>query len=253
METKLGWWLPPNYSTHGASIDSMMNLIHWFMAVLFVGWAIYLVYVLFRFRARSGHKADVSHRHFKIPVYIEVGVVVVEVFLLVFLSSPIWFRYKNDPPPEKDSLVVNIVAEQFAWNIHYPGRDGIFGPTKLELIDGTNPVGLDRNDPTAKDDIVSINGFHVPVGKPVIVHLRSKDVIHGFNLPFMRVKQDIIPGMTIPIWFQATAPMQGEIACAQLCGNSHYRMRGQFFVDTPEDFEKFMNEERASLGLGNAG
>jgi len=96
---------------------------------------------------------------------------------------------------------VRIVAEQFAWNIHYPGPDGVFGRTSLSLVGTDNPLGLDRSDPAAKDDIATINQLNVPVGKPVVIHLSSKDVIHSLNLPAFRVKQDAVPGLNIPVWF----------------------------------------------------
>ena len=103
-----------------------------------------------------------------------------------------------------------------------------------------NPLGLDPSDSAAKDDIVAINQLHVPVGKPVIVHLNSKDVIHSFFLPVMRVKQDVIPGQTVSVWFEAAKTGKFEIACAQLCGLGHYRMRGFFMIDTPEQFSTWM-------------
>jgi len=246
-----GWWLPLDASTHGAEIDHLINIIHVFMAVLFVGWGIYFVYCLFRFRQKPGHQASSIREHFKFPKYLETGVLIVEIWLLVFVSSPLWFKVKTAFPAEKDALVVRVVAEQFAWNIHYPGKDGKFGKTSAELVDGVNTLGLDREDPDAKDDIVTINIFHVPVNKPVIVHLSSKDVIHSFSLPVLRVKQDTIPGMTIPIWFEAKrAGQPGEefdIACAQLCGLGHYRMKGMLYLDTPEQFAAWMAEEEKNL------
>jgi hypothetical protein len=91
--------------------------------------------------------------------------------------------------------VIEVTAEQFAWNVHYPGPDGVFGKTDLSLLDvETNPLGLDRKDPAAKDDITTLNQLYLPANKPVIVKLRSKDVIHSFNLPEFRVKQDAVPG-----------------------------------------------------------
>ncbi len=244
MNDNFSWWLPLDISTHGAGVDRLINMTHWFMLVLFVGWGIYLLYALVRFRARPGHAADTRPQHFSIPKYAEIGIVIFEVFLLVFLSSPVWFSYKRDFPNEKDAVVVRIVAEQFAWNIHYPGKDGKFGKTKLELIDGTNPIGLDREDADAKDDIQVTNTLHIPVNKPVTVHLSSKDVIHSFSLPVMRVKQDAVPGMTIPIWFQATQTGEHEIACAQLCGLGHYRMRGFFIIETPEEFGAWLAKQK---------
>ena len=150
---------------------------------------------------------------------------------------------------------VRIAAEQFAWNIHYAGPDGKFGRTDITLIDvQSNPLGLDRNDPAAKDDVTTLNQLYLPVNKPIIVRLRSKDVIHSFGVPEFRVKQDSVPGFTIPIWFTpnvTTAEMrtrtanpefQYEIACAQLCGLGHARMRGIVVVQTAEEFQKWLTD-----------
>jgi cytochrome c oxidase subunit 2 len=118
---------------------------------------------------------------------------------------------------------------------------------------------VDRSDAAAKDDVTTVNQLYLPVNKPIIVNLRSKDVIHSFNVPEFRVKQDAIPGLTIPIWFipnVTTAEMrtrtgnpqfQYEIACAQLCGLGHYRMRGFVTVLSAEEFQKWMDDEQAKL------
>ncbi len=242
-----GWWLPINISTHGAAIDRLIVTLHWFMLILFVGWFFYLLYCLYRFRAGANPKADLVPRHFKLPTYLEVGVVLVEVVLLLFVASPIWARVKNEFPKPEEAITIRVVAEQFAWNIHYPGRDGKFGRTKIEAMDGTNPVGVDREDPDAKDDIITINELKIPVNKPVILKLSAKDVIHSFNIPVLRVKQDTIPGMEIPIWFEATQTGSFEIACAQLCGLGHYRMRGAFQVLAPEEFQTWLDEQHKAV------
>jgi cytochrome c oxidase subunit II len=244
--------LPKNISTHGAEIDRLMAILHWFMLLLFVGWGIYLVYVLIKFRERAGHTSDPTPRHFSIPKYIEVGIVLVELFLLVALSGPIWARVKNDLPGDANAMQIRITAEQFAWNVHYPGRDGKFGARKTELIDGTNPLGLDREDPDAKDDIFTINQLNVPINKPVKVILTSKDVIHSFYLPNLRVKQDAVPGMEVNVGFQATEEGEFQIQCAQLCGVGHYRMGGMFTSLSPEKYEAWFAEEEKNLDLGGA-
>ncbi len=251
-QPQYGFWLPPNISTHGAEIDNLISTLHWFMAVLFIGWGLYLVYCLIRFRERPGHEADVtSAPHFVVPKYIEIGIIVIEACLLIFFSAPIWARVKQDFPKESEALIVKVTAEQFAWTIHYPGRDRKFGQLKNELIDGTNPTGLDRNDPNGVDDIISPNILNIPVNQKVIVQLSAKDVIHSFSLPVMRVKQDAVPGMTIPLWFEATQTGKFEIACAQLCGVGHTQMRGFFNVMTSQEYDTWYNEEEKSL-LGDA-
>ena len=140
------------------------------------------------------------------------------------------------------------------------GPDGVFGRTDIKLIDSQdNSLGLDRSDPAAKDDVVTLNQLYLPVNKPIIVKLRSKDVIHSFGVPEFRVKQDAIPGLTIPIWFVPTVTtaemrirtgnpeFQYEIACAQLCGLAHFRMRGFVTVQTADEFQKWMQDEEAKV------
>jgi len=238
-----GWGLPIDISTHGAPIDQLINIFHVIMAVLFVGWFLYLIIALVKHRARPGHKATYKLNHFKTPTYIEIAVALVETVLLVGFSFPIFHQYRNVPPLANESLVVRVVAEQFAWNIHYPGSDGVFGKTDPKLITTFNPVGLDSEDPAAKDDVTTINQLHIPVNTPVIAKLSSKDVIHSFSLPVMRVKQDVVPGQEISVWFEATQSGDFEIACAQLCGLGHYRMRGFFIVDSEEDFQAWLKEK----------
>ena len=246
MEKYYGWGLPINVSAHGAAIDKLIFVVHILMFALFTGWFVFLIIALFKFRARPGHKATYKLNHFKTPTFIEVAVALAEVAFLVGFSFPILHQIKNVFPDPKQAFQVHIVAEQFAWNIHYPGPDGIFGKQDIHLINPMNPIGLDPKDAAGKDDIVAINQLHIPVHKPVIVRLSSKDVIHSFSLPVMRVKQDVIPGQSIPVWFEAKKTGNFEIACAQLCGLGHYRMRGFFIVQTPEDYKKWMDDQLAA-------
>ena len=130
---------------------------------------------------------------------------VVEGVLLFGFAIPLWAARVDRMPPDNEALVVQVTGEQFAWNVHYAGPDGKFGRTDIKLIDSqSNSLGLDRNDPAAKDDVTNLNQLYLPVNRPIIVRLRSKDVIHSFGVPEFRVKQDAIPGLTIPIWFVPT-------------------------------------------------
>lgn len=202
MEKYLG--LPPDGSAHGPGIDNLISMVHWLMLVLFVGWGIFYIYTLIRFRRSNNPKANYHGVKSHVSNYVEVGVLIAEVLLLVVFSIPLWSKRVDAFPAEKDAVVVRIVAEQFAWNIHYPGSDGKFGKTAITLIDSDNPLGLDRSDPDAKDDITMLNQLNLPVNKPVIMHLTTKDVIHSLNFPPYRVKQDAIPGISIPVWFTPT-------------------------------------------------
>src|SRR5919204_619365 len=151
---------------------------------------------------------------------------------------------------ENQATVVRVIAEQFAWNMQYPGPDGKFGRTKPELVSAENPIGLDRSDPDAKDDVTEINQLHLPVDRPALVHLSSKDVIHSFGLYEMRVKQDAIPGMSIPVWFVPTRIGEYDIACSQLCGLGHFRMRGFLTIQSDADFRKWLDDQEKDLNTG---
>jgi cytochrome c oxidase subunit II len=248
--------LPALASTHGGQIDGLIGWMHVFMLILFVGWGVFFGYCLIRFRRSRNPVANYTGVTSNASKYSEIGVAVVEAILLFGFSIPLWAARVDRMPPEHEALVVHVTGEQFAWNIHYPGPDGKFGRTDISLLDlQSNPLGLDRNDPAAKDDVTTLNQLYLPVNKPIIVRLRSKDVIHSFGVPEFRVKQDAVPGLTIPIWFVpnvTTADMrsrtgnsefQYEIACAQLCGIGHARMRGFVTVVSAEEFQKWFDEK----------
>jgi len=245
MEKWLG--MPVQASAHAAEIDQMTVLVHWLMLVLFVGWGAFYLYVLFRFRKSANPKASYTGAKGKVSKGLEVGVAVVEVILLVFYAIPAWAKRVKAFPSENEATVVRVIGEQFAWNIHYPGPDGRFGRTDVTKVTADNPLGLDRTDPDAKDDITTINQLYLPVNRPVLVHLSSKDVIHSFGLIEMRVKQDAVPGMSMPVWFVPTRPGEYEIACSQLCGLGHFRMRGFLHVDTPAEYQTWMAEQVKDL------
>jgi cytochrome c oxidase subunit 2 len=252
--------LPPLASAHGGQIDGLIGWMHVFMFILFVGWGGFLAYILIRFRRSRHPVADYTGVTSHASTYSEIAVAVIEAILLFAFSVPIWAARVDRMPPESEALVVRVTAEQFAWNIHYAGPDRVFGRTDIKLLDPqSNPVGIDRTDPAAKDDITTLNQLYLPANTPIIVRLRSKDVIHSFGVPEFRVKQDAVPGLTIPIWFipdVTTAEMrtrtgnpefQYEIACAQLCGMGHYRMRGFVTVQTADEFQKWMAAEEEKL------
>lgn len=245
--------LPESASLHGHKIDLLINLLHLLMLVLFVGWAVYFVVALFRFNRRRHPKADHHGTKTHVSSVIEVGVVIAEAALLLGFSIPFWTQHVDILPMQKntagrkDIVEVRVIAEQFAWNIHYPGKDGLFGSSDLKYFDKqSNPIGLDPTDPNGKDDITTINHLHLPIGKTALIYLSSKDVMHSFSLPEMRVKQDVIPGMETPTWFVPTKTGKFEIACAQLCGLGHYRMKGYLTVESEADYEKWLDEQAQS-------
>ncbi len=243
------FWLPPDISEHGSRIDIIIEYVHWFMAALFIGWGIYFLYCLVKFRAGANPNATYGDAKAKPSKAAEVVVIVIEAILLVSFSIPVWAYYRAEPPSnDKDPLTVRVVAQQFAWNIHYPGPDGEFGQTRPELVDeALNPIGLDKDgDPNASDDYVSVNIFHIPKDRDVLVRLTSKDVIHSFAVPLLRVKQDAIPGMEIPIWFKATKTNE----------ETQKLMTRSFELPASaegEDAEEFVKENRLRVTMSEYG
>src|SRR5438105_2934490 len=242
---------PPNASEHGYQIDHILEFCHWFMAALFIGWSAFFGYVLIRFRRGRNPVANHEGVTRGISTHLGVAVVVIEAVLLVGFAVPLWAKRVNQFPDTTDAILVHAICQQFNWNFHLPGHDGTFGRRDVNLVTNSNPLGLDPNDPASKDDIVVLGELHVPVNRPVIIELSSKDVIHNFALESMRIAQDAIPGSIIPMWFKPIKTGTYEVVCGQLCGLGHYGMKGTLVVDTPADFQAWL-KERAELAGSQA-
>jgi len=243
---------PPNASSHGYQIDHILEFCHWFMAALFVGWSAFFIFVLIRFRKRRQPDANHLGVTSGISTHLEFSVVLIEAVLLLGFAIPLWAKRVNQFPPGKEALLVHVVAQQFSFNYHLPGPDGLFGRRDISFESNSNQLGLDPNDPAGKDDIVTTGELHVPVNRPVVAELSSKDVIHDFFLPSMRIGGDAIPGSLIPVWFTPIKTGTDEVICAQLCGLGHYGMKGTLVVDTQQDYEAWL-KERAELAGGTQG
>jgi cytochrome c oxidase subunit 2 len=239
------WWFPPLISEHGKSIDGVFNAVLIVTGIAFVVVQAMLGFFVARYGASGTEKAAYWHDNPKAEMILLIGTAVI-LTSLVFMGQRAWADIFFSEKP-KDAIEIHVTAHQFAWEFHYPGPDGKFGETKDSLITGTNPLGLDENDPNAKDDVVAVNQLHVPVNKDVVMQIRSQDVIHSFFLPNARVKQDAMPGMAIQIWFKVNKTGEYEIACAELCGLGHYKMKGQFTVDPDEEtYKKWIQEQWAA-------
>jgi cytochrome c oxidase subunit 2 len=243
--------LPPNAAEHGYQIDHIIEFSHWFMGALFVGWSVFFIYVLLRFRKGKHPVADHEGVKSGISTHLEFAVVLIEAVLLIGFAIPLWAKRVNQFPEDKDAIIVHAVGQQFSWNYHLPGPDGQFGRRDVALLSNSNQIGLDYNDPAAKDDIVTQTELHVPVDRPVIIELSSKDVIHNFCLPHMRMAQDAIPGQIIPMWFKPIKKGSYEVVCGQLCGLGHFSMKGMLVVDDPPEYQAWL-KERAELSGSQA-
>ncbi len=215
----------PSVSTYGGEIDSVINLIFYLSAFWFLLLQGLLIYFAIRYRRRTGHRAQyIPGESLKQLAWILVPTVLVLAcdFGIDIAGSHAWEIVKETPPPAE--LTVRVTASQFVWQFTYPGPDGRFD------------AGSDL-----KED-----GLHVPVGKVVRLELRSDDVIHDFYVPQLRLKQDVVPGREIVAWFEATKTGSYEIACSQLCGPAHFDMRGELTVQTQQDYESWLKQERSA-------
>jgi cytochrome c oxidase subunit 2 len=238
-------WLPPLASRHGAGIDAMLNYL-----LMMTGTSLLIAFVVLAWLIWTGGRRSritsrlATHRtEIAISLVLGLAMAVVAEGGVIAIGLPVWQEYFGAPRSD-GAIEIDVVAQQFFWNVRYPGPDGKFGATRGPLVDEvSNPIGLDPGDTAGKDDIYLVNQFVVPVGRPVRVRLHSKDMIHSFFLPHLRVKQDVIPGMTPEITFVPTRVGTYELACAELCGLGHYRMQGMFRVVEVAEFERALREE----------
>jgi cytochrome c oxidase subunit 2 len=224
-------WFPENVSTFGGEIDGLFALIYWIVG----GWfllaeGILLLCVLrFRRRARAAATYRRGERTGELAWLLAPALVILALDLAIEAAGgPVWARIKEQQPA--DALPVRVTAKQFNWEITYPGPDGQF---------------------ETADDLTLENELHVPVGRNVQLMLQSKDVIHSFFVPNLRLKQDIIPGRVIPAWFNATKPGTYEMPCAELCGFGHSGMRGFLTVHPEADYRRWLDQRwPQSAGAG---
>jgi cytochrome c oxidase subunit 2 len=249
--------LPVLASDNGAVIDQTIIIIHIMMVAAFLIWGGLFIWPLIRYRKKKNPTADYAGMKSRMPNLLEASLAIGELSLLFWLALPYWSREIVSQPAEgEDVYTVRVVAQQFMWNVHYPGPDGVFGRTDIELIDDQlNPLGLDPDDASGEDDLTTRSELYIPVDKTVQIHLSSFDVIHSFAMPEMRVKQDAIPGLSIPIHFTAnmtTAEFREleedeerdfEIVCSQLCGLQHYSMKGRATVVEQAELDEWYAEK----------
>ncbi len=238
----------PNHSEHGKEIDHMLNFCHWFMLVLFVGWISYFLYTICRFHQSRQPKADYHGVRNHISTHIEASVVIVEAVILLGFGLPLWSKRMNEIPTEEknDALRVRAIGYQFGWFFHYAGPDGKYGSQGPQYVGDGNDLGINPNDPNAADDAVLRNNLHLLNQKATVVRISSRDVIHGFCLPQMRVQQDANPGSEAITWFRPVTTGEWQIICAQLCGSGHSGMAAKYNVDEKKDFDAWYKEQMES-------
>ncbi|MDT4954488.1 MAG: cytochrome c oxidase subunit [Acidobacteriota bacterium] len=231
-----GWWFPTTITEHGPRIDQQFLITIIVVGIAFVAAQVGLGWMVWRYSANSQNKDEralYTHGNNRLEVIWTVVTAIVFISLAV-MGQRVWAQLHFSDAPA-GSPQVEVVAQQFVWNMHYPGPDGKLGRTDPSLIkeDENNFIGLDDKDPNSKDDMTAAT-LVVPVNRPVELILRSKDVTHSFWVPQLRFKQDLVPGMQIHVHFTPTKVGQFQLACAELCGMNHYKMKGTLLV-LPED------------------
>jgi len=219
----MSWWLPPQASNFAPGIDTMFLVILVLTGIAFVLVEVALVIFLVKYRQRPGRKAFYTHGSTPAEV-IWTAIPAIAMVILGIVSNSLWVTIKGRQSVPADAYPLAVHAKQFEWWITYPGLDGKLGDD---------------------DDFKIRNKLYVPAGRPIVLTLTSEDVIHSFYVPQFRVRQDVVPGMEIRVWFIATVPGTYEIACSQLCGMGHYKMRAQVFVQTQADYDAWLQQQAA--------
>jgi len=235
------WWFPESASSHGFLLDEQFVYTLWVTGVVFILAQVILGYFVFKYKETPDRVAHYSHGSNKFEI-LWTGATTLLFFLMVSSGFQVWYdMYIVQADPE--ALQIEVTGQQFAWNIRYAGPDGQFGNTEPQFIDdaGGNPVGLDQTDPASADDLV-LPTMAVPVNCQVKLLLRSKDVTHNFSVRELRLKQDTVPGIVIPLVFTATKTGRFEIACSELCGLGHHRMRSFLDVLSIEDYNEWLRD-----------
>src|SRR6266536_2238197 len=230
------WWFPASISEHGPAVDSQFTITIIVVGIAFTAAQVGLGWVVWKYRdSANAQRATYSHGNNRLEVVWTIVTAIIFISLAI-MGQRVWASLNlHSAPP--GSYQIAVVAQQFSWNFHYPGKDNVFGKTDPNLIDDTtNPVGVDPTDPNAKDDAVSPT-LVIPVNRPVELVLRSKDVTHSFWVPQLRFKQDLVPGMAIHVHFTANKVGKYELACAELCGMNHYKMKSFMLVLPQNDFD----------------
>ncbi|MCW1914633.1 cytochrome c oxidase subunit II [Luteolibacter sp. GHJ8] len=239
--------IPENFSAHGGRVDHLIDVVHWFMIALGVGWFLFFAFCLIRFRASVHPRASYHGVRNHISSHLEIAVVIIEAVLLLGFAFPLW-KERTDTwqqVQKLDPVRVRVIGWQFGWTYHYPGADGKFGRIDPLRITSNSDPGIDLDDPNAQDDFIAPM-LKIAKGRPAILNITSNDVIHNYAIVPMRIQQDAIPGKEIPMWFTPNKTLETSVVCAQLCGEGHGNMIGQLEVVEDKAFRTWAETESAN-------
>jgi cytochrome c oxidase subunit 2 len=243
------WWTP--IATNWAYIDHTINITFWITGFVFVAVIAFMAYCVFRFHHKEGRRADYNPENKRLEWWLSVGTGV-GVAAMLAPGLVVWHQFVTVPA---DATEAEIMGQQWQWSFRLPGKDGRLGTSDVRNIASDNPMGLNRDDPLAQDDVVIENGeLHLQVGKPVKILLRSVDVLHDFYVPEFRAKMDMVPGVVTYFWIKPIRTGTFDVLCAELCGAAHYQMRAKVIVDEEHEYHAWLEQQKtfAELSSGNA-
>lgn len=237
-------WLNPwafgPIASHWQFIDVTVYITFWITGIVFVLLGVFMAWAINRYKYREGRRARYEPESPTLEKWL-TGITAVGVVVMLAPGLIVWDDYINVPP---DAMEVEVQGEQWTWKFRFPGEDGVFGTVNTRNISSLNPFGINDDDPNGEDDVlITSSTFHLPVDRNVKLLLRSKDVLHDFWVPRIRAKMDMVPGMVTYFWFRPTEVGELNILCAELCGRSHYNMRGTMHIDTQEDFSAWLSSQ----------
>jgi cytochrome c oxidase subunit 2 len=243
------WWTP--IATNWAYIDHTINITFWITGFVFVAVIAFMAYCVFRFHHKEGRRADYNPENKRLEWWLSVGTGV-GVAAMLAPGLVVWHQFVTVPA---DATEAEVMGQQWQWSFRLPGKDGRLGTSDVRNIASDNPMGLNRDDPLAQDDVVIENGeLHLQVGKPVKILLRSVDVLHDFYVPEFRAKMDMVPGVVTYFWIKPIRTGTFDVLCAELCGAAHYQMRAKVIVDEEHEYHAWLEQQKtfAELSGGNA-
>jgi cytochrome c oxidase subunit 2 len=233
------WWTP--IASNWSYIDATITATFWITGVVFVAVVAFMAYCVFRFRNTPGRRAAYEPENKRLEVWLTVATALGVAVML----APGLFVWHLFVTPPADATEIEIVGQQWQWSYRLPGEDGRLGAVDTRVVSADNPLGLVPGDPAGRDDvIIQADDFHLPIGRPVKVLLRSVDVLHNFYVPEFRAKMDMIPGSVTYFWFTPTRTGTFDVLCAELCGSGHAVMRGRVVVQTPEEYHAWLGGQR---------
>lgn len=224
-------WLPVDVSEHGHTIDHLFYFILGLTGVVFVGTEVALFWFMMRYDAKSGRKVSYTHGSHSLEIIWTIIPAATLLFIAIYQMNA-WADSKiRNPAAGPDGILgtaddmpptLEVTARQFEWRLRYPGKNGVLGD---------------------QDDVHVVNELYLPINEEILIDLKSADVLHSFFLPNLRVKQDAVPGMKIPVWFRATEKGSYDIVCAELCGWGHYKMKGRVTIVSRPEFDEWLDKK----------